>query len=477
MDLSQDQEALIKAAMASATAAVPAASSDPRRPVYHYHAPAQWMNDPNGPVYHRGWYHVFYQFNPYGSDWGHMHWGHARSKDLVNWQQLPVALGPSKGTGEDHVFSGSVALRPGNKPIVFYTSIGDKRDPEQWAAEAENDDLLTWRKLPANPVLSLAYHGQDKIAEWRDPYLFTVDRVTYMVIGGGLNGRGVVTLYRAASPDLVNWQYLGVLFQHPDPEIKNVECPNIVPLNGKWLLLTSTHGRVESFVGSLDLERPAFITQRRDVLTGGSYASQLLTDSKGHCVHLAWVNTSGGRGWNGYLTLPSVLSIAPDATVLRRPVPALAQLRRKSIRIVNQKVDGVYDLTNRISGNTLEIIGEIDTGDAASVLVKVGVSTDGTRAITLRYDVASRTLFTEGRAPVVLPASPSGRLLELHLFLDKNALEVYAAGGAVSQSVYYNAPHPSGEGIQIVAERGTATLKQLQVFEIVPATFDHSLYR
>ena len=83
---------------------------DPTRPIVHFRPPAQWMNDPNGTIYVDGYYHLFYQHNPYGDAWGHMHWGHARSRDLVSWEHLPIALWPSERSGEEHVFSGCAAV-------------------------------------------------------------------------------------------------------------------------------------------------------------------------------------------------------------------------------------------------------------------------------------------------------------------------------------------------------------------------------
>src|SRR5512140_1515317 len=80
--------AAVARAMASVLEAVPRAAADPDRPVYHFHPPAFWHNDPNGTVWYKGWHHLFYQFNPYGSVWGNMHWGHARSRDMVNWEHL-----------------------------------------------------------------------------------------------------------------------------------------------------------------------------------------------------------------------------------------------------------------------------------------------------------------------------------------------------------------------------------------------------
>src|SRR5947209_9707348 len=114
--VTQAEPTPLEKADAAVKAAVPKAEADPTRPVYHFRAPAQWINDPNGPIQYKGVYHVFYQHNPYGDDWGNMHWGHARSKDLIHWEHLPIALGPSKDKGEDHVFSGCCTLNGDGRP-------------------------------------------------------------------------------------------------------------------------------------------------------------------------------------------------------------------------------------------------------------------------------------------------------------------------------------------------------------------------
>jgi len=116
--------AAIGKAMAAVTAAIAKAEADPDRPVCHFHPPAQWNNDPDGVLFYKGWHHMFYQHNPFDSKWGHMHWGHARSRDLVNWEHLPIALWPSVEKGEEHVFSGGAALAADGRPRLFYTSIG-----------------------------------------------------------------------------------------------------------------------------------------------------------------------------------------------------------------------------------------------------------------------------------------------------------------------------------------------------------------
>jgi len=459
----------LASAMTAIRSAVPVADSDPRRPAYHFHTPAQWMNDPNGPIYYNGWYHVFYQFNPYGTQWGNMNWGHARSKDLVNWEHMPVAIWPSKREGEDHVYSGSVFQRADGKPVAFYTSIGS-RDPEQWAATPDTPELALWSKVTANPVVSNKNHGEQHVVEWRDPFLFTENHATYMVTGGGLNDRGVVTLYRAIDKDLTSWKYLGVVFEHPDKAIHNVECPNMAKIDGKWVLLTSTYGKVESFVGQLDVEKVRFTTEKRGVLTDGSYASQLMHDAAGNVVHLAWVHTESGTGWNGYMTLPSTLRILADGTLTRQPIPQFTKQRDKHVQIAGRAVNGTDDLSGQVTGDSFEMIADIDPGTATSVAFKLRASADGKRAVTVRYEPATRTLFMQDKPPVVLPES--GNNLKLRLFVDKGALDIYTADGAVTLAGFFPDAQTGDTGIQIVTEGGTANIKQMDIYSMKSAEFD-----
>ena len=123
------------AAVESLRAAIPVAERDPDRPVYHFRPPANWNNDPNGTIFWKGWHHLFYQLNPSAPRGGNQHWGHARSRDLVNWEHLPIALWPLTDRGERSIFSGGATLGPDGRPRLIYTSIGHPA-PEQWLALA-----------------------------------------------------------------------------------------------------------------------------------------------------------------------------------------------------------------------------------------------------------------------------------------------------------------------------------------------------
>ncbi|AIE86119.1 glycoside hydrolase family 32 protein [Fimbriimonas ginsengisoli] len=453
-----EREELLTRAMAATQAAIPAAEADPSRPSFHFRSPALWMNDPNGPIYYRGWHHLFYQFNPYGDQWGNMHWGHARSRDLVNWEHLPVAIWPSKSKGEDHVFSGSTFLDDTGKPVIVYTSIGDKRPPEQWAATPLDRDLLTWGKPATDPILTLQTSAPTSVDEWRDPFLFKESGHTYLVTGGAIKGHGVVALYRATSGDLMKWEYVGVLFQHPTAG--NLECPNFAKIGDRWVLLVSVGGKVESFVGKLDTHSMRFESERTGVLAEGSYASQLVTDKRGRCVHLAWIPTSNHKGWNGYLALPSVLTVSPDGVLLRKPIDALAKQRVRRLISLNHKLEGNLELPMKIEGTQLEVLLDIEPGTAETISIHLG-------GADIVYRCQQQELLTPGRTPVRLEK------LKLHLFLDHGALDLYSADGAVTQCAII----PSAQGLAISATGGVAKLRSLMVYTMKPATFDLSKFR
>src|SRR5262245_16219787 len=280
---------------------------DPNHPVYHITAPANWINDPNGPIFHHGVWHMFYQHNPYGDDWGNMHWGHVRSQDLAHWEHAPIALWPSKEVDEDHIFSGCSAIRSDGRPVIFYTSIGRGKSAgeyaEQWMAIGDKD-LMKWEKAPSNPALSESLHRNTKISDWRDPFLFKYRGNDYMVLGGNLNkgkgGEAIVALYRARDSSLEKWEYLGILFKHPDPNVNNIECPNFFELDGKWVLIISPHRRVEYFTGTFDGRK--FTHKTRGLLdhSDNFYAPNCTTDNKGRRILWGWIRGfKGGQGWNG----------------------------------------------------------------------------------------------------------------------------------------------------------------------------------
>lgn len=431
-----ERAALLAKADASVAAAAARAKEDASRPVYHILPAANWLNDPNGLLVHDGWYHVFFQHNPYGDEWGHMHWAHARSRDLVRWERLPIALWPSKALGEDHVFSGSAITREDGTPMLFYTSISDRRPPEQWAAVPDDSpDLIRWKKHPANPILTESIHGATKVHEWRDPYVFQHHGATYMVCGGNLNasqgGQGAVLLYRADDDTLTKWTYLGVVFTHPDAEVKNVECPILFPLDGRFVLITSQGQPVDWFVGDFDPETPSFTpTARGKVDFGQVYAPSVLVQGVDRPILFGWINgVPPGKGWRHCLTLPRQLSIGRlDGRLKQMPYLSLRELGDYGApdrHLSRESIDARELLPPEWSGDSLWIQLALDPGKARSVGLDLLAAADGGGGVPIRFD--GRTLEVAGtRAPVsVDPGQP----LHLAIYLDHSILEVVTLRG------------------------------------------------
>ncbi len=454
-----ERETLLAKAEASVAKAAEVASKDPLRPTYHILPPANWLNDPNGPIYHGGYYHMFYQHNPYGDGWGNMHWGHVRSKDLAHWERMPIALWPSKNDGEQHVFSGCATVNPKGELMLFYTSIGAPK-PEQWAAVPEDGDLVTWKKHPKNPILTEDLHGDVKVSEWRDPFIFKSEGKTYMVLGGNLNankgGQGVVNVYRAEDDGLTKWAYLGVLFQHPDANVANVECPLFFPVGDKWVLIVSQGRPVQWFVGSLDPNSMRFTAETRGTADDGNfYAPNVTTDPKGRNLLWGWVpDFPKGKGWNGCLTLPREVTVSADGLLKFAPAKELDALRGAVMKTVGgiKLTDSTY-LTGR-SGDSLEIRLRFQPGTSKSCGIRLRKSEDGTRSIPITY--SGNTLDVAG-TKIKLEAPAKDAPITLRIFLDRSVLEVYTEDGRVVSKVV--TAEPGDLGIECFASGGAATFE------------------
>lgn len=425
-----DSDPDLMKAMQSVQKAIPLAAADADRPVYHFHPPANWNNDPNGTLYYRGWHHLFYQLNPFGTNIANQHWGHARSKDLVNWEHLPAALWPSPEKGERAIYSGGAIIADDGRPRLIYTSIGHPQ-PEQWMVTPQDGDLIQWRKFDGNPVLTSAAHGSLTVNQWRDPFLFREAGQVYMVCGGnastGRGGAGQVQLYRAVKDDLSEWKHLGAVFQPLERETYNIECPNLFKLDGKWVLIISPHRPCEYFVGRLDLDKVKFTPETHSILdAGAAYASNISQDDQGRTILWLWgrTNTPAGRGWNGVMTMPRILSVGSDG-FLRQEVPPEFRSLRGEAKIFPGVQLGESPLPlDGVPGDAAEIEAEFSTGNFSTFGFELRRA--GKPAPTIAIE---RGTLTVGNAKAYVG---SAERYKLRLFLDKRCLEVYVNDGSVA---------------------------------------------
>ncbi len=475
----QEIHPAIAAAEASVAAQASLVAHDPNRPIYHFRPPAYWMNDPNGTIYHNGYYHVFYQFNPY-ADFSHdIHWGHTRSKDLVHWEQLPIAIPPSYDLDESGIWSGCTAINEEGRPVAFYTSVGvGRKRPFQQRASVGDDDLLTWQPHPQNPILALGEKGVPRFEpSWRDPFIFRTAGRTFLVLGAAEGDNAHVVLFEAEDGSLANWRYHGPIYTRPRSEMIFCECPNFFPLGDKFVLLLSPYAPVHYAVGVFDADRLTFTPERTGLLDPGVgsldlrgrllpepwdprfYATNILYDPEGNCVLFGWVRGfKTGQGWSGCLALPRLLSLGPDGLPRQRPVPALAQLRAEQLFDgARQLDDGRQSLPAQ--GDALEIDARLTLQGAARAGLRLRAAEDGGRGIPIEYDGTSLRV---GETTVALASGPS---VDLQIFLDRSVLEVFVNDGeqAVTQVVY---PERGDHSIGLVAEGGAAAFESVRVWRM-----------
>jgi beta-fructofuranosidase len=452
---------------------------DPHRPRYHFLPPAHWMNDPNGLIYWKGEYHLFYQHNPNGAFWGSMHWGHAVSRDLVHWEHLPIALAPTPGgPDKDGCFSGCAVDHDG-VPTLVYTGVS----PEVQCVATSADDLRTWEKHPSNPVIAAPPEGLD-VTGFRDPWVWREGALWQMLVGSGIRGAGgAVLLY--TSPDLRDWSYRHPVCEGAAEETGEVwECPSFFPLGDRHVLIVSPVPLRKSlyFIGAY--EDGHFTPEFQGVLDSGGhfYAPQTFLDERGDRLMIGWLwegrsdVAQRSSGWAGVQSLPRRLTLRPDGQLGMEPIPALQRLRGPHRHWEDLAI--VPDSLTRLDAgsDSLEISAEIDAGGAREVALHVRRSPNGEEETRVLFDRASgRLLIDRERAsrdpetsrelhgePFTLPP---GEPLAVRVFLDRSVIEVYANGRACLTTRIYPSRADS-LGLALSARGGPATARAVDLWQI-----------
>lgn len=440
--------------------------SEPYRPQFHFSPRQHWTNDPNGLVFFEGEYHLFFQYNPFGDVWGHMSWGHAVSRDLLHWQELPVALREENGvmifTGStviDHV--NSSGLCPGGKPcmIAIYTghTPATKSKPSlQTQNLAFSADLgRKWTKYPGNPVLNL------NMSDFRDPDVFWLVQSKRWIMAVSLPDDHKVVFY--GSPDLKRWDRLSE-FGPAGAVSGQWECPNLfqLPVDGdtsktRWVLKVGLNpgglqgGSGEQyFVGSFDGVR--FVNDNPSALALWSdYGKDCycaltfnnLPTSK-RPVMLGWMNNWQYAGqvpthpWRGQMTIPRELGLHtfPEGVrLVQQPLASLASLREKHTVASSGAELGLSGHTFTVSA-TMDIQGarqagwKLFTKDGAYTLIgydavrkEVFVDRRHSGDVSFNKDFPARTA-----APFTAPPGP----LSFDMLVDRDSIEVFAGGGRVT---------------------------------------------
>ncbi|NCA67510.1 MAG: hypothetical protein EOM87_05545, partial [Clostridia bacterium] len=207
---------------------------DTFRPKFHFATPFGWLNDPNGFSFFKGEWHLFYQHNPYSPRWGRMHWGHAKSKDLIKWEHLPIALSPDSPTDSFlGCFSGSAVVRD-NKLHLIYTGVPFLK---QHQLLATSDDGVNFTKLD-KPVIDIANRPpRSRKFAFRDPKIIVTDNGYYMVIGASYKKGRQIALYR--SDNLTDWTFVAPMLVEASKTKGIFECPDLIMTDNGDILIYS----------------------------------------------------------------------------------------------------------------------------------------------------------------------------------------------------------------------------------------------
>ena len=421
------------------------------RPQFHFTSQRGWLNDPNGLVYCAGQWHLFYQHNPYGWNWGNMHWGHAVSEDLVKWRELPDALRrAATGIGASQAAPSWIGItrpdsRPGRGTCWCWPT------PARAAASA----------LPIR--LTRAAHGANSMAIlWcATPVAIpgscgTPTKRWVMAVYDELDGKQWIAFY--TSPDLKVWQLASRIEGF-------FECPDLFeisiddnPTNNRWILYAADGRYV---VGSFDGRTFTVDSGKHQLWHGNFYAAQTFSNAPaGRRVHIGWGQgiTFPGMPFNQQMTVPVELKLRTTKDGPRLfawPVEEIESLRTKLHTWEALRMAPGENPLAEIRGEQFDIEAEIEPLDAASCDFLI-------RGIPVTYDAKHHEV-TCGKH--IIPLAPVDGLIRLHILADRGSIELFGNGGQVALSAAAQ-PVADDKSLAFVTRGGEARLRSLTIYEL-----------
>lgn len=498
---------------------------EPHRPRYHFTPKEMWMNDPNGMVYYDGEYHLFYQHYPDSNVWGPMHWGHAVSRDLANWEHLPIALYPdSLGM----IFSGSAVVdwrntsglgKDGQPPLV---AIFTHHNPEMEKAGRQdfqyqsiaysNDRGRSWTKYEGNPVLP----NTEKIRDFRDPKVFWHEGSQQWVMVFAAQNH--VKLW--GSPDLKNWMHLSDFGREWGSHGGVWECPDLFPLQvdnageTKWVMLLSINpggpnsgSATQYFVGNFDGktftldssfasqvsgEKAVWIDYGRDNYAGVTWSD--IPESDGRRIFLGWMSNweyatvVPTEAWRSAMTLPRQLILRSTAAGLRlfsQPVREVESLRGNVFSMEDQTIGSELNLSEKLgfSPSQMEVILEAELPEDAETDFGIALSNSKGEEYRIGYDAAGNVFYSDrtkaGKAGFsekfaarrhTAPRLSTEGALRLHLFFDVASCELFADGGGVVMTEIFF-PSEDFSEVKLYSNGGDVKVGEARIYPLKKAVF------
>ena len=464
------------------------------RPSYHFTPQYGWMNDPNGMVYLDGVYHLFFQYNPYGARWGNMHWGHAISKDLVNWQYQPTAIAPDKLGA---IFSGSAVIDHDNTAgfgkgamIAIFTSAGDRQTQ---SIAYSLDGGKTFTKYEGNPVLTDA-----NIIDFRDPKVFWHAPSKQWVMS--LATTQTITFY--GSKNLKEWTRLSEFGEGLGGHGGVWECPDLFPLTyegkTKWVLFVSINpggpnggSATQYFIGNFDgktftpdtMDYPLWLDYGRDNYAGVTWSNVPTAD--GRRLFIGWMsnwdyaNEIPTENFRSAMTVARALCLAHNGehlVVASEPVKELESLRREPLSLADKTTSDTVTFENFLPNNqgAYELIFTVTPNDTDSF----SFALENAKGETIKYlfDCANKTLSVDrskssvafnanfAETPIKAPLTAK-KSYTVRLLVDKASTELFVNNGEVVQT---NTVFPTEvyNTLRFKTEKGTLNLNDITVYKL-----------
>jgi fructan beta-fructosidase len=450
-----------------------ASDQEQYRPQIHFTPEAHWMNDPNGMVFYKGKYHLFYQYYPGGTEWGPMHWGHATSKDLVHWTHLPVALYPDS---LGFIFSGSAVVdvnntsgfaKNGQVPIVAIFTHHNQKGEQAHRKDFQNESLAysldegkTWQKYSGNPVLP-----NPGITDFRDPKVmwFEQDRKWVMTLAT----KDRVTFY--SSPNLKNWTKESEFGEALGAHGGVWECPDLFPLayQGKtyWVLFVSINpgapnggSGTQYFIG--DFDGKTFNPTNKDTrwidYGTDNYAGVTWSNTGNRKVFIGWMNNWLYANkvptvtWRGATTLPREFSLVKQDGLLSlstKPADELKSLELTATVLTNVMLKTDTELSSKFKIKApfkLQLKGEeqksfaLHLGNESGENLTFGFDKEKGRYYIDRTKAGDHSFDSSFSGIHYAPKVGTGKGLDITLFIDVASIEVFADSGlSVMTEVFF----------------------------------------
>ena len=456
--------------------------------------------DPNGCLFWRGRYHLFYIFQDQELPHGGHCWGHASSQDLVHWRFHPPALKPDPGVPEDGIFSGcALVTREGTPALVYYGV-----NAGICIAFAEDEELLRWRRHPANPVIVEPKRGDPNFDVYRvfDPHAWLADDVYHVILGGRVKPYDISdTAYLFTSTDLEHWQYQRP-FYSPNPRWTDANedcaCPDFFELGETHVLLCISHPRgARYYLGRH--HAGTFIPESHHRLNypgGPDFAPESLLDAMGRRVFWTWAVPQRRRGRDRFstMTLPRVLTATGAGALVIEPAREHELLRRDYRQTAAVELDSAERLMPALAGEHLELRFVIQPRGARKAGLSVRAAPNRIEETRIVYDAAARTLSIDSTrssldatvfrafpifardesrdVPVQTAPCPLDEdgTVRLTVFLDASIIEVYANDRlALTGRIY---PTLAGSRqTRLFADGGHAEFSTVQAWDVAPLVY------